>query len=168
MHSARNDDTRYIEALTDDVCLTLLSSHGVGRMAFVGDDDVPVILPVNYIVDGNDIVVRTDHGETYEHVPLHWVAFEVDEFDTEAQVGWSVLVRGRARDVTDGVGDVYEVGISKTPTTWAQASVINGLRSRSSGSAVARSCIRALLDSTATVRPRLHELVRAVADQRNR
>lgn len=90
----------FVDDLTEEVCLTLLASHHVGRIAFVGDDDYPVVMPVNYTVDHRDIVLRTDRGETFEYAPVHRVAFEVDEFDERTQTGWSLLVRGAARDVT--------------------------------------------------------------------
>ena len=92
--------TAYVDDLTHEVCLVLLASHHVGRLAFVGDDDYPVVLPVNYVVDADDIIVRTDQGAMFEYAPLHRVAFEVDDFDDETQTGWSLLVRGAARDVT--------------------------------------------------------------------
>ena len=49
------------EALDTEQCRTLLGSHNVGRMA-VSVDALPVILPVNYAVDGDDIVFRTTPG----------------------------------------------------------------------------------------------------------
>ncbi len=108
----------YIDDLTEDVCHTLLASHHVGRLAFIGDDGYPIVLPVNYAIDGGDVIVRTDHGEMYEHVPLHRVAFEVDQFDEVAQTGWSLLVRGAARDVTDSHGEIYAMGLRTGPTVW--------------------------------------------------
>jgi Pyridoxamine 5'-phosphate oxidase len=93
-------DLVYVDDLTGEVCRTLLASHHVGRIAFVGHDGFPVVLPVNYTVAGDDVVVRTDRGEMYESVPLHRVAFEVDEFNEAVNTGRSLLIRGGARDVT--------------------------------------------------------------------
>lgn len=109
--------TAYVDDLTHEVCLVLLASHHVGRLAFVGDDDYPVVLPVNYVVDGNDIIVRTDQGATFEYTPLHRVAFEVDSFDDETQTGWSLLVRGAGRDVTGEYPDAAESHTE--PEVWA-------------------------------------------------
>jgi nitroimidazol reductase NimA-like FMN-containing flavoprotein (pyridoxamine 5'-phosphate oxidase superfamily) len=111
--------TSYIDGLTDEVCRTLLGSRHVGRVAFVGDDGYPVVLPVNYAVDGGFIVIRTDRGGIYEHVPLHHVAFEVDDFDEATRTGWSLLVKGAGREITDTLADAYETGIHRTPTAWA-------------------------------------------------
>jgi nitroimidazol reductase NimA-like FMN-containing flavoprotein (pyridoxamine 5'-phosphate oxidase superfamily) len=109
----------YVDDLTDEVCRTLLASHHIGRVAFVGSDGVPTVLPVNYVVDGNDVVLRTDRGLIREHLPSRRVAFEVDDFDTTAETGWSVLMRGRARDVTETLADSYKSGLRRAPHAWA-------------------------------------------------
>jgi nitroimidazol reductase NimA-like FMN-containing flavoprotein (pyridoxamine 5'-phosphate oxidase superfamily) len=56
---------------------------------------------VNYVVDGRTIVFRTDRGTTLAGL-LRWssVAFEIDEIDRADRTGWSVLVKGDAREVT--------------------------------------------------------------------
>jgi uncharacterized protein len=109
----------FVDDLTDEVCRVLLGSHNVGRVAFIGDDGFPLVLPVNYLIDGEDIVLQTSTGETFEHVPMHRVAFEVDQFDESAQTGWSVLAKGEARDVTDSVGEIYAMGMRRAPCVWA-------------------------------------------------
>jgi len=63
---------------------------------------LPSIVPVNYLLDEDKIVIRTDAGSklaaALRGAP---VAFEVDGVDETHQVGWSVVVRGRAEEVTD-------------------------------------------------------------------
>jgi nitroimidazol reductase NimA-like FMN-containing flavoprotein (pyridoxamine 5'-phosphate oxidase superfamily) len=76
-----------------------LRRHSVGRLGFVRDGQ-PVILPVNYVVDGETIVFRTGAGTRLDALRDARVAFEVDAVDTEHRTGWSVLVQGRAREVT--------------------------------------------------------------------
>jgi nitroimidazol reductase NimA-like FMN-containing flavoprotein (pyridoxamine 5'-phosphate oxidase superfamily) len=47
-------------------------------------------------------VFRTDVGTKLEGIgPGSLVAFEVDEHDAQSHTGWSVVVSGTARDVTD-------------------------------------------------------------------
>ena len=88
-----------LEALPLEVCLRLLESVPVGRVSFCTDGEV-VTLPVNHVMDGQDIVFRTDHGsklsaaERQDHV-----AFEADDYDLRTRTGWSVLVKGRAEVV---------------------------------------------------------------------
>ncbi|MFF3873613.1 helix-turn-helix domain-containing protein [Streptomyces sp. NPDC001978] len=81
-------------------CRSLLSAHGVGRLA-VPTDSGPVIVPVNYDVVDGAIVFRTAEGATPSLADSGPVAFEVDRIDDAFSRGWSVLVRGRARTVTD-------------------------------------------------------------------
>ena len=77
-------------------CQDLMRSTAVGRVAFV-DEDGPLVLPVNYVLDGDDVLFRTAPDNTLaRHVQDAPVAFEVDEFDDYTQTGWSVLVRGIA------------------------------------------------------------------------
>jgi nitroimidazol reductase NimA-like FMN-containing flavoprotein (pyridoxamine 5'-phosphate oxidase superfamily) len=86
--------------LTDKECRELLSTHGVGRLA-VSMPSGPVVVPVNYSVVDGEIVFRTSPGTAPARATGHQVAFEVDRIDEAFSEGWSVLVRGRARAVTD-------------------------------------------------------------------
>ena len=65
-------------------------------------DSAPEIYPVNFVVDNHAIVFRTDPGSKLsglERSPS--VSFEVDSIDVENNVGWSVLIKGRATEVAD-------------------------------------------------------------------
>jgi nitroimidazol reductase NimA-like FMN-containing flavoprotein (pyridoxamine 5'-phosphate oxidase superfamily) len=77
--------------------------HHFGRLGFTDYVGVfPSIIPINYLLDEDKIVIRTDAGSRL-NAALRGapVAFEVDGVDETHQVGWSVLVRGRAEEVTD-------------------------------------------------------------------
>jgi nitroimidazol reductase NimA-like FMN-containing flavoprotein (pyridoxamine 5'-phosphate oxidase superfamily) len=91
-----------LEELTLTECLTLLSSHEVGRLAVVADGQ-PVILPVNYRTDEGTVVFRTDEGTKTRGAPLSHVAFEIDEIDQASHAGWSVLVQGVGLDISDAI-----------------------------------------------------------------
>ena len=86
--------------LSTGECRSLLGTHGVGRIA-VSTDSGPVVVPVNYSVVDGAIVFRTASGTTPSSAVGHQVAFEVDRIDDAFSRGWSVLVRGRGRAVTD-------------------------------------------------------------------
>jgi nitroimidazol reductase NimA-like FMN-containing flavoprotein (pyridoxamine 5'-phosphate oxidase superfamily) len=105
--------------LTPDACTRLLAAEEVGRLAFAGDDGYPVVLPVNYRLDGALIVFRTAEGMKLESVPLRRVAFEVDRLDPSMRTGWSVLVRGHAMEVTSALGEPYESLRSAPLAPWA-------------------------------------------------
>ncbi len=92
-----------LETLALEDCLRLLASVPVGRVGFNSDGEV-VILPVNHVVDGQDIVFRTARGSKLSAAEgQNLVAFEADHYDQRAQSGWSVLVTGHAEMVYEDV-----------------------------------------------------------------
>jgi uncharacterized protein len=88
-----------LEILPFEVCVQLLGSVPVARIGFFADGEM-VILPVNHVVDGQDVVFRTARGSKLSAAEgQNLVAFEADEYDEQAKSGWSVLVTGRAEVV---------------------------------------------------------------------
>jgi nitroimidazol reductase NimA-like FMN-containing flavoprotein (pyridoxamine 5'-phosphate oxidase superfamily) len=84
--------------LTVEECFDLLGSKHVGRVAFTVDG--PVILPVNYVVDRESIIVRTSpYGYLGRCLRRCEAAFGVDEINEGTGAGWTVLVRGSAADL---------------------------------------------------------------------
>jgi hypothetical protein len=102
---AEPDRDSGLDELSYESCLELLASHDVGRLAVVVDGQ-PVIFPVNYVIDGEKVVFRTDAGTKLTHSSLDPVAFEIDELDFEAREGWSVVVQGTGREFTEALDDV--------------------------------------------------------------
>lgn len=93
-----------MQILDGDDCRLLLRQHplGVGRVAFTVDDGGLLILPFNYRLDGDDVVLRTGEGQLLGAVHAgRWLAFEVDTVDPAWQDGWSVLVQGVAEEIVD-------------------------------------------------------------------
>jgi uncharacterized protein len=85
-----------LETLSFDTCLELLASVHLGRIGFQADGEL-VILPVNHVMDGQDVVFRTSRGSKLAAAGEQGlVAFEVDSYDPPSRSGWSVLVTGRA------------------------------------------------------------------------
>ncbi|MFJ7199124.1 MULTISPECIES: pyridoxamine 5'-phosphate oxidase family protein [unclassified Streptomyces] len=87
--------------LGPEECRTLLSTHGVGRIAVSDSDGRPAIVPVNYSVIDDAIVFRTAPGSVTAAAALKKVAFEIDHVDDALSQGWSVLAVGPASIVTD-------------------------------------------------------------------
>jgi nitroimidazol reductase NimA-like FMN-containing flavoprotein (pyridoxamine 5'-phosphate oxidase superfamily) len=88
-----------IEALDRDECLTLLRADVVGRIGIV-DHGTPIVLPVNYAMDGESIVFLTGTGSKLEAAGRGPACFEIDGFDRTERHGWSVLATGRLEEVT--------------------------------------------------------------------
>ena len=57
----------------------------------------PVIFPVNYVLDGDVVVFRSDPGTKLDGATLARVAFEIDHVDRDLKSGWSVVVQGLGR-----------------------------------------------------------------------
>ena len=96
----KNVDARtHVELLDRDRCLELLGADQIGRLAVVAGG-APVIFPINYCLDGADIVFRSDPGTKLNHGPRSRACFEIDSFDRENRAGWSVVVAGRLEEVT--------------------------------------------------------------------
>jgi nitroimidazol reductase NimA-like FMN-containing flavoprotein (pyridoxamine 5'-phosphate oxidase superfamily) len=92
--------TQVFRELSTDKCIARLSEGGVGRVA-VCMTEGPVIIPVNYVMDGDSVLFRT---APYTLLAAHaWgpAAFEIDDIDHDMNRGWSVLVTGRMSPVTD-------------------------------------------------------------------
>ena len=87
-----------IEVIDADECRRLLEEEEIGRLAVV-IGATPMILPVNYAMDGEAIVFRTMPGSRLDVGQGH-AAFEVDSFDRERRAGRSVLVTGHLEHVS--------------------------------------------------------------------
>ncbi len=88
-----------IDVIDREECLTLLAADETGRLAII-DGQRPVIFPVNYVLDGEDVVFRTAPGTKLDQGPRSPACFEIDSFDRQQQAGWSVVVNGRLEEVT--------------------------------------------------------------------
>ena len=97
------------EAMTAEQCRRLLASTHIGRIALtVGA--LPVVLPVQYAVDGDHLLVRTPgHQDIGRGVDGQVVGFEADQLDLDHGVGWCVSVTGTVHVVEhhDDVGAVH-------------------------------------------------------------
>jgi nitroimidazol reductase NimA-like FMN-containing flavoprotein (pyridoxamine 5'-phosphate oxidase superfamily) len=95
----RPADLRAVSKLLPAECRRLIAPGGVGRIAF-GTLSGPLVVPVNFAVLDDTIVIRTAEGTIIDGHADEQVALEVDHIDEALCQGWSVLVRGPAHRVT--------------------------------------------------------------------
>ena len=90
-----------VRELSSEECLHLLGSVPVGRVG-LSIGALPVVLPVNFSLVDGDIVFRTADGTKF-HAAANGVvlAFEADGYAPDGTSGWSVLVQGFSRVVTE-------------------------------------------------------------------
>ena len=97
---------RHSVELDPSEALRLLGSVSLGRVVFT-QHALPTIRPVNHVLDDGDIVIRTHAGSALTSQTRHGdgtgvvVAYEADAIDPDTHLGWSVVVTGFARLVTD-------------------------------------------------------------------
>jgi nitroimidazol reductase NimA-like FMN-containing flavoprotein (pyridoxamine 5'-phosphate oxidase superfamily) len=84
--------------------MRLLAGVDYGRVVFTFKS-LPAIRPVNHLVDEGRIIVRTKLTSAISTAARSSngvvVAYEADSLDPRTQTGWSVVVTGRARTLTD-------------------------------------------------------------------
>jgi nitroimidazol reductase NimA-like FMN-containing flavoprotein (pyridoxamine 5'-phosphate oxidase superfamily) len=123
--------------LREDECWDLLSARTVGRVGWQGGDG-PTIVPVNYVVDGRAVVLRTaPYTDLGREGTVQELAFEVDDIDPVTRSGWSVLVRGRRRLDPEAYGKTPRpevwVGGSRWLVLRIEVRTISGRRLTSGG-----------------------------------
>jgi nitroimidazol reductase NimA-like FMN-containing flavoprotein (pyridoxamine 5'-phosphate oxidase superfamily) len=104
--------------LPTEECRDLLAAGVVGRVA-VCTPIGPHVVPVNYAVVEDSIVVRTSpYSVLGSHARGSILALEIDQFDYERQRGWSVMARGRAEAVTSAE-ELEHIRSVWAPQAWA-------------------------------------------------
>ncbi|WP_049774240.1 MULTISPECIES: pyridoxamine 5'-phosphate oxidase family protein [unclassified Nocardioides] len=115
--------------LSREECERLLRA-GVGGRVALSSPNGPHIVPVNYSVVDDTIVVRTSPYSvlgTYGRDSM--LAFEVDQFDHDRQRGWSVVARGRGEVVSDAE-ELEHIRAVWEPRPWASGARSLHLRLR--------------------------------------
>jgi nitroimidazol reductase NimA-like FMN-containing flavoprotein (pyridoxamine 5'-phosphate oxidase superfamily) len=96
------DQHTVLEVLGRDECLALLQTADIGRVAWSAPSGHPVVLPVNFVVDGEQVVFKSSPGGKLDAVRAgQALSFEADDVEPAFRSGWSVLITGAAQVVTD-------------------------------------------------------------------
>ncbi|WP_127129945.1 pyridoxamine 5'-phosphate oxidase family protein [Georgenia sp. SYP-B2076] len=91
----------YLEGLSRADCLRLLATVPIGWLAYCGSGR-PHLVPVNFVVHENEVVVATGYGGKLAAAARDAVmAFGVESIDVGNRTGWSVTVTGRAQLMGD-------------------------------------------------------------------
>jgi len=134
-------DRNGLEVLNEHECRVLLGGVSIGRVG-LSIRAMPVVLPVNFALLPDAVVVCTSPGSKLEAACNHAiVAFQADGVDLDARTGWSVLVQGRAALMDPPASLVSPAG---------------GLRLKPWGNAAADNFIRISMDLVSGRRVRRH------------
>src|SRR5687767_2705088 len=91
---------RSLEELTVQTCVELASSVPIGRLAVAFPSEPPLVVPVNFVLDGQVVMFRTGAGQKLRWLRQQPASFEVDYIDYLRLAGWSVLFQGIAYEAT--------------------------------------------------------------------
>lgn len=120
-----------LRVLSRTECLELLGTAWIGRVILTSNA-MPTAVPVNFVLDGDGIVFRSGEGMKLTAAEAGTVvAFEVDHFDPQLRMGWSVLVTGLARRIRepDELRRAHALNIPTwvgPSTDWAYARIEGG------------------------------------------
>ena len=88
-----------VEVLDERECYRLIGAAEVGRLGVI-EGGVVLIFPINYQIADDTVVFRTAPGSKLRAARRSQVTFQVDVSDPGTRTGWSVMVRGRAEEIT--------------------------------------------------------------------
>ncbi|HVW43238.1 MAG TPA: pyridoxamine 5'-phosphate oxidase family protein [Amycolatopsis sp.] len=84
------------QELTREESLRRLGTVRVGRIVFT-HQALPTVRPVNHVIDGGAVILRTHPGAALLSAVDTVVAYEADSVPDGERIGWSVIVTGVAR-----------------------------------------------------------------------
>jgi len=88
--------TAHDDALSERECWDLLATASVGQLA-LSVHALPLILPVQYYLDGRRLAVCLGHHALPERaLDETIIAFAADSIDPVTRSGWSVQVQGKS------------------------------------------------------------------------
>lgn len=89
-------DDRLLVDLDEAECLRLAATEPVGRLVWTGAQG-PSVVPVNFTFEDRVVQIRTAaYSMLARECDDSRVAFEVDAYDPDSRLGWSVVMLGRA------------------------------------------------------------------------
>jgi nitroimidazol reductase NimA-like FMN-containing flavoprotein (pyridoxamine 5'-phosphate oxidase superfamily) len=92
-------DAAGIEVLGPDECRRTLTAGGVGCLGIPGSGE-PILRPVNFVLHGDALVVRTAEGPILSAARRgDKASLEVHDIDRLEHTGWSVIVTGPMREL---------------------------------------------------------------------
>ena len=91
----------WLMSLSDETCADRLAHTTIGRLGVVAGGK-PEVFPVCYVyADGSVFFPTNECTKMHSSLGWPWVAFEIDGLDADGSSAWSVMVSGRAEEVTD-------------------------------------------------------------------
>ena len=94
-------DPEGVEVISPAECLRLLAMVPLGRLVY-HERGLPAVRLVNFVVDRGVLLFRVAEGQTLRAAQRgEVVAFEVDDYDVERHLGWTVTAVGHLAVVSE-------------------------------------------------------------------
>lgn len=87
------------DEIDESECWRLMATQPVGRVAVIVGHYAQVF-PVNFAVVDRSVAFRTNAGTKLWATTRSNITFQVDQLDTVHKAGWSVMMRGVARELS--------------------------------------------------------------------
>jgi nitroimidazol reductase NimA-like FMN-containing flavoprotein (pyridoxamine 5'-phosphate oxidase superfamily) len=127
-----SEDTVVVQTWLVDIpveeCRARLAATTIGRIGVIVDGR-PEIFPVNHTYDERTRSVAfptNDRTKLRAALGWPWVAFEVDGVEPDGASGWSVMVVGKAEEITDA--DEITGLDAQRPALWAAGATTRWVR----------------------------------------
>lgn len=99
--NGRRVDHAGLQVLDQHECLQLMAGVPIGRLIF-NEDGLPAVHPVSFVLEEQSVVFCTsDERKAKAAERNDIVGFQVDAFDINTYVGWTVTAIGHLSPVTD-------------------------------------------------------------------
>jgi nitroimidazol reductase NimA-like FMN-containing flavoprotein (pyridoxamine 5'-phosphate oxidase superfamily) len=117
-----------LAVLSSQECFQLVATRQFGRLGVIAEH-YPLIIPMNYALDNDVVVVRSRPGLKLDSAQHANVTFQVDDIDAADHSGWSVLIRGQAEEVTaDHSREIVESTHASGVQPWAPGEEFHWVR----------------------------------------
>ncbi len=90
---SQHEDSEMV-VLSSSECYQMLGARQIGRLGVVAEH-YPLIIPVNYALDHDVVVIRTEPGSIVARVEHANVTFQVDEFNPAKASGGAFCCEAR-------------------------------------------------------------------------
>ncbi len=115
---SHDDEPGALHSMSRADCYELLRGESVARFAYIARAGVPDIVPVNYVLDGDDVIIRSGPGPKLQAAERRdVVALEVDSLEGSDHTARSVVVAGRAERLREA--DAHALAGRLADTPWA-------------------------------------------------
>lgn len=112
--------------LPKEACEELLGKAVIGRLGVIIDGK-PQVFPISHVYEGGSVIFPTnDRTKMHAALAWPWVGFEVDGIDADSGHGWSVMLQGRAEEITDA--DVIERAAARRTAPWRIGESVHWIR----------------------------------------